>query len=200
MRGFVANTDYDWFTYLRAIEPPIDDVNFWKPGSEMSFRALDPGEPLFFKLKAPRNVIAGFGYFALFSKLPVSMAWQVYGGANGVASFGEMRERLLRIRQRFDMSTDPKQDFRIGCILLTQPVFFDEDEWIRIPDDFTGPIVQGRPTTSHPARASASGTSAWPGQRSGPNGSALMQMLTKSLGTVTSSPTCRFAPVTASRR
>ncbi len=144
MRGFIANTDYDWFTYLRAIEPPIDDVNFWKPGSETSFRALQPGEPLFFKLKAPRNVIAGFGYFALFSKLPVSMAWQVYGGANGVASFGEMRERLLRIRQRFDMSTDPRQDFRIGCILLTQPVFFDEDEWIRIPDDFTGPIVQGK--------------------------------------------------------
>lgn len=64
MRGFVANTDYDWFTYLRAIEPPIDDVNFWKPGSQISFRALQPGEPLFFKLKAPRNVIAGFGYFA----------------------------------------------------------------------------------------------------------------------------------------
>jgi hypothetical protein len=24
MKGFVANTDYDWFAFLRAIEPPID--------------------------------------------------------------------------------------------------------------------------------------------------------------------------------
>src|SRR4051812_9553761 len=77
MRGFVANTDYDWFTYLRAIEPPIDEVNFWKPGSGTNFSALVPGEPLFFKLKAPRNAIAGFGYFAHFSRLPVSMVWQL---------------------------------------------------------------------------------------------------------------------------
>jgi hypothetical protein len=28
MRGYVANTDYDWFTVLRAIEPPVDEVNF----------------------------------------------------------------------------------------------------------------------------------------------------------------------------
>src|SRR5580765_8084741 len=33
MRGYVGNTDFDWFTYLRTIEPPIDEVNFWKPGS-----------------------------------------------------------------------------------------------------------------------------------------------------------------------
>jgi len=144
MRGFVANTDYDWFTFLRAIEPPTDDVNFWKPGSETSFKALQPGEPLFFKLKAPRNLIAGFGYFAHFSTLPVSMAWQVYGQANGAPSYADMRERLLRIRQRFDMDTDPKQDFWIGCILVNQPVFFDDDEWVRIPEDFSGPIVQGK--------------------------------------------------------
>lgn len=45
MHGFVANTDYDWFTYLRAIEPPIDEVDFWKPGSGTNFSALQPGEP-----------------------------------------------------------------------------------------------------------------------------------------------------------
>jgi putative restriction endonuclease len=144
MRGYVANTDYDWFMFLRAIEPPIDDVNFWKPGSDTSFKALEPGEPLFFKLKAPRNVIAGFGYFAHFSVLPISMAWQVYGQANGARSYDHMRERLLRIRQRFDMTTDPKQDFRIGCILVNQPVFFDEQDWVRIPADFSGPIVKGK--------------------------------------------------------
>ena len=144
MRGFVANTDYDWFTYLRAIEPPIDEVNFWKPGSGTSFGALIPGEPLFFKLKAPHNAIAGFGYFAHFSRLPVSMVWQVYGEANGARSYAEMRDRLVRIRTRFDRNTDPKQDFWIGCILVNQPVFFDERDWVRMPNDFKGPTVQGK--------------------------------------------------------
>ena len=56
MRGFVAPTDFDWFRYLRAVEPPVDEVNFWKPGSEAkSFRVLDSGEPFFFKLKRPRS-------------------------------------------------------------------------------------------------------------------------------------------------
>src|SRR5687768_3786934 len=144
MRGFVANTDYDWFRFLRAIEPPIDEVNFWKPGSGTNFHALEPGEPLFFKLKAPYNAIAGFGYFAHFSRLPVSMVWQVYGEANGARTYAEMRERLIRIRLRFDRNTDPKQDFWIGCILVNQPVFFDERDWVRTPDDFKGPTVQGK--------------------------------------------------------
>lgn len=144
MRGYVANTDYDWFTLLRAIEPPIDEVNFWKPGSGTSFAALVPGEPLFFKLKAPYNAIAGFGYFAHFSRLPVSMVWQMYGEANGARSYVEMRERLVRIRTRFDRNTDPRQDFWIGCILVNQPVFFEERDWIRTPDDFKGPTVQGK--------------------------------------------------------
>lgn len=144
MRGFVANTDYEWFTYLRSIEPPIDEVNFWKPGSGTNFGALVPGEPLFFKLKAPHTAIAGFGYFAHFSRLPVSMVWQVYGDANGARSYREMRDRLVRIRTRFDRNTDPKQDFWIGCILVNQPVFFDERDWVRTPDDFKGPTVQGK--------------------------------------------------------
>jgi putative restriction endonuclease len=144
MRGYVAPTDYDWFTYLRAIEPPIDEVNFWKPGSGTNFGALAPGEPLFFKLKAPYNAIAGFGYFAHFSRLPVSMVWQVYGEANGARSYAEMRERLVRIRTRFDRNTDPKQDFWIGCILVNQPVFFEERDWVRTPEDFKGPTVQGK--------------------------------------------------------
>lgn len=144
MHGYVANTDYDWFTYLRAIEPPIDEVNFWKPGSGTNFAALVPGEPLFFKLKAPHNAIAGFGYFAHFSRLPVSMVWQVYGEANGAHSYVEMRERLVRIRTRFDRNTDPKQDFWIGCILVNEPVFFEERDWIRTPHDFRGPTVQGK--------------------------------------------------------
>ena len=144
MRGFVANTDFEQFTLLRGIEPPVDEVNFWRPGSESTFKALQPGEPFFFKLKAPRNAIGGFGFFAHYSKLPVSMAWEIYGIANGARSYREMRERLLAIRRRFDMQSDPKQDFWIGCVLVNQPVFFDEADWVRVPQDWASTIVQGK--------------------------------------------------------
>jgi putative restriction endonuclease len=144
MRGFIVNTDYDWFTFLRAINPPVDEVNFWKPGSESAFKALAPGEPLFFRLKSPRNSIGGYGFFTHYSTLPVSMAWEVYGPANGAPTFLDMRERLHRIRNRFDMGTDPKQDFWIGCILINQPVFFEERDWVRMPDDWASNIVQGK--------------------------------------------------------
>jgi putative restriction endonuclease len=144
MRGYVASTDYDWFTFLRAIAPPVDEVNFWKPGASTAFRALQPGEPLFFKLKAPHNAIGGFGYFSHYSSLPVSMAWEVYGVANGAQSLRQVRERLLHFRQRFGMVADPRQDFWVGCILLTGAVFFDDDDWVRIPEDWASNIVGGK--------------------------------------------------------
>lgn len=144
MLGYVANTDFEWFTFLRSLTPPPDEVNFWRPGSRSSFSALDPGEPVFFRLKSPYNAIGGFGYYAHFSMLPVSMAWEVYETANGARTYVEMRERLLRIRARFDMNTDAKQDFQIGCILLMNATFFRDGEWVATPSDFSGPIVQGK--------------------------------------------------------
>ncbi|HXI13800.1 MAG TPA: HNH endonuclease [Thermoanaerobaculia bacterium] len=144
MRGFIANTDYDWFTYLRSLEPAVDEVNFWKPGAASNFRALQPGEPLFFKLKVPHNAIGGFGYFAHYSRLPVSMAWEVYGQANGAPNFTMIRERLLRFRNRFEMETDPRQDFWIGCVLINQPTFFDQNDWVQMPVDWSSNIVQGK--------------------------------------------------------
>src|SRR5437867_5389511 len=136
MRGFLGNTDHDWFTFLRAIEPPVDEVNFWRPGSEAAFRALQPGEPFFFRLKSPHNAIGGFGYFAHFSVLPASVAWEVFSIANGAPAYETMRVRLFRIRHRFGMETDPKKDFRIGCVLITEPVFFHDDDWVRDADDW----------------------------------------------------------------
>jgi putative restriction endonuclease len=144
MRGFIANTDWDWFRFLRAARPPVREVNFWKPGAQAAFKALQPGEPILFKLKAPRNAIAGFSYFAHYSTLPVSMAWEIYAEANGAPSFMEMRARLAQIRSRFDMEVDPHKDFWIGCILVHEPVFFEEQEWIERPGDWSGNIVQGK--------------------------------------------------------
>jgi hypothetical protein len=42
------------------------------------------------------------------------------------------------------METDPRQDFWIGCVLVNQPVFFDEGDWVRMPEDWAANIVQGK--------------------------------------------------------
>lgn len=47
---FIANTDNSWFDFL-SLELNLTEVNFWWPG-ETTFRALEPGELLVFRLKA----------------------------------------------------------------------------------------------------------------------------------------------------
>lgn len=144
MRGFVANTDHAEFTFLRSLQPSIDEVNFWRPGTDAGFRALAPGEPFFFRLKAPDNAIGGFGFFAHFSVLPVSVAWDAYGAANGASTYAELRQRLSSVRGRLDMEVDAKKDFAIGCILVNEPRFFADGDWVRVPDDWSATIVQGK--------------------------------------------------------
>ncbi len=61
--GFIANTDFGWFShFLHRAEPP-DEVDFWQP-SPRGFKAIPPGAPFFFRLGAPHKAIAGFGFFA----------------------------------------------------------------------------------------------------------------------------------------
>ena len=62
MRGFVGNTDHDWFTFLRERQP-LEEVNFWQPSGRDVFRALQTGEPFFFRLKSPHYAIGGFGFY-----------------------------------------------------------------------------------------------------------------------------------------
>jgi putative restriction endonuclease len=60
--------DRSWLVARVAREPCLEDANLWPP-SARAFR-LAVGTPFFFKLKAPHNAIAGFGYFAGFSVRP----------------------------------------------------------------------------------------------------------------------------------
>ena len=72
-RGFVANTDGDWFRHLRALARRtrartgrgLEDVDFWIP-SGRTFRAVPPG----------RWMVAAFGCAGIF------------GGASGVWGLG----------------------------------------------------------------------------------------------------------------
>ena len=140
MKAWVGVTDSDWYRFL-SVRPDLDEVNFWKPSAGQAFRALQPGEPLLFKLRFPENAIVGGGYFVHYSEAPSRLAWEAFGEKNGAPSYESLRERLLRLRHG-----DPsiKDDWVIGCILLQAPFFFDRSLWIPAPSDFKKPTQKGK--------------------------------------------------------
>jgi putative restriction endonuclease len=140
VHGFVAPTDHGWYQFLRA-RPEITEVNFWRPGGT-TFRALPPGAPFFFKLKRPHNAIGGFGLFARADRLPVWRAWDVFGQANGTRDEHELLLRLDRLGGRDDLGLGRNRV--IGCVAITEPLFFAPDEWVAVPSDRSRNIVSGR--------------------------------------------------------
>lgn len=137
---YVGITDYDWFRFLSVL-PNVDEVNFWQPGGRTNFRALQAGELFLFKLHSPRNFIVGGGVFARADILPTSLAWEAFGTSNGASSLAEMRKRIAFYRNQPD---DARDDYMIGCRILTQPFFFPDRQWIPIPASWSPHIQQGR--------------------------------------------------------
>ena len=140
MRAFVAVTDKDWYEFL-AGRPDLDEVNFWQPGGNRAFRALNPGEPFLFKLHYPDNAIVGGGFFAHSSLVEASLAWDAFLEKNGAPSYPEMRHRIERYRRA---PADPRATYQIGCIILVEPFFWPQRDWILAPADFSRNIVQGK--------------------------------------------------------
>ena len=108
------------------------------------FRAIRRGDPFFFKLRAPHKAIAGFGFFERYESLPAWLAWDCFAEMNGAPDFDSMIDRIGRLRHD-DVPAFRAGDFQIGCIMLSAPVFFGEDEWIDPPANWarTG-IQQGK--------------------------------------------------------
>ena len=141
MKGYIGLTDYDWYRQLLGDGP--EEVNFWRPVSDRAFNALRPSEPFFFKLKkAHGDWIAGFGMYAGFMSLTVSDAWQYFGRSNGVVGEPQMRERIAHYVRR-NRSQSVERGHRIGCIILSSPVFFPELHFVRAPDGWKQNIVTG---------------------------------------------------------
>lgn len=146
MKMYVGITDYDWFQTLKQAN--CEEVNFWKPGGQTNFKALDEGELFLFKLHSPMNYIVGGGFFIKFSILPASLAWDAFGIANGARSLQGLYTRIYKYRKTNRLA-DP--DPSIGCIILASPFYFDEKDWISVPADWSRSIVQGKTyDTVHP--------------------------------------------------
>ena len=157
MKIYVGVTDHDWFDYLRSFSAqpplspqtespaPLDEVNFWQPSPDSRFRAIQAGDLFLFKLHrsartAHKDLIAGGGVMASYSELPISFAWETFGVKNGAGSYLDMRRQIIHYRRIQD---NPLEDFKIGCIILTQPFFFDESEWFPVPE-WGKSIVRGK--------------------------------------------------------
>ena len=141
---YVALTDGGWFEHLKN-QRDLAEVNFWQPGGATNFRALQPGELFLFKLHSPDNFIVGGGIFAHGTILPISLAWEAFGRANGADSLEEMKKRIERYRQR---ETQSREDYGIGCRILVAPFFFDRNLWISVPASFSRFVQQGKRYTT----------------------------------------------------
>lgn len=139
MKFWIGITDNDWYKYLAGIHP--DEINFWRPSPAQPFRALEPGGLFLFKLHSPYNKIAGGAFFVRYTRLPLYLAWETFRGNNGAPTYYDF-QRLIAKRRGLPYNNfgDPI----IGCILLSNPCFFNKDEWIDVPKDFSPHIQVGK--------------------------------------------------------
>lgn len=137
MNFYIGITDNTWYYNLRKLKP--DEVNFWQPSGQ-TFKVLQPGFPFLFKLRSPVNVIGGVGFFTKHTILPINLAWEAFGIKNGIGSLEFFREKILSLRSESEYSNNPL----IGCIILTDPVFFEPEDWIPVPRNFAPSIQKGK--------------------------------------------------------
>ncbi len=139
MDYYVGVTDLGWFRFLSQIKP--EDVNFWQPGGRTTFRAVQAGAPFLFKLKHPLNAIGGVGFFSTHSFLPIRVAWEIFDTGNGVETFEQFYNLISQLRSKDNsLAVNPN----IGCIVLTNPIFFEKEDWVSIPENWSNSIVQGK--------------------------------------------------------
>ena len=137
MKFYLGVTDNNWFNHLSKINP--EDINFWQPSGTVTFKVLAPGAPFLFKLKNPLNAIGGIGFFSSHTFLPMSLAWDTFNNRNGCETYHDFSRMILNYRKDKN-NTNPT----IGCIVLTNPIFFKKEDWIETPADWGKSIVQGK--------------------------------------------------------
>jgi putative restriction endonuclease len=135
MDFYLGVTDPRWFNYLRQFD--LEDVNFWRPG-DVAFKAIGQGGPFVFKIKGKINKIVGLGFFYQYIKLPISVAWETFENGNGFNFFDEFVTAINDLRGHGRINPE------LGCVVLTNPIFFKEDDWIDVPVDWKSNIVSGR--------------------------------------------------------
>lgn len=131
MNAIFAVTDPDWLATLAA--NGASEVNFWQPRPTRA--AQLPGTPYVFKIRGSDR-IGGFGFFSYWTEMPIAIAWETFGTANGVRSFQEMRRRVEALRR------GSRDDDRIGCIVLSDVVILPKADYVPAPVDWKPNVVR----------------------------------------------------------
>lgn len=135
---YVGLTDFDWYTF--QMNQNYDEVNFWKPGT-ISFKALQLNDLFLFKLKKPYYAIVGGGFFVGYSHLPCDVVWEIFDRKNGAENKEVFYSRILDYKRKNNMDLN---NLNVGCIVLTEPFFFEQKDWIEPMSDWSNSIVQGK--------------------------------------------------------
>ncbi len=126
---YIAVTNLDWFRALslRARGGVLDEVNFWSPMARRSFKQIEPGAPLFFRLGAPTHRIAGYAFEAHFALLTFEQAWSAFEGKNGFEDRLDFFEWGAHNRGLglLEVASAP-----LACTILREAVFWPEQRWI----------------------------------------------------------------------
>ena len=136
MKVYVGITDTDWLRYLRSCK--AEEMNFWRPRATSQFKVLEPNELFLFKSKYPENKIIGGAFFVRHTTLPLELAWKAFGDKNGMPDLLHFRRKIQELRR------DSEYNPVIGCTVLTQPFFLDDESKIDPPSDWSPNIVTGK--------------------------------------------------------
>lgn len=130
MAPFIALTDKAWFDFLAGHSGGVaDEVNFWSPMSVQPLKKMNPGEPVFFRLKQPISAIAGYAFFAHFRALDLDTAWDLFTWKNGDPSKLSFLQRIGNYR-KLDLLDPRTARLPLGCTILRAAVFWPEEKWI----------------------------------------------------------------------
>jgi putative restriction endonuclease len=136
MKFYIGVTDDDWFHFLAHHQP--DEVNFWRPRDKADFKVIQEGAPFLFKLHSPNNYIVGGGFFVRHLFLPLSLTWDAFGIKNGAATYDGFRQSIMKFREGEGLNPT------IGSTILTESFFFEREDWIPIPKNWSKNIVKGK--------------------------------------------------------
>ena len=158
VQPFIANTDHAWFDFLsgwaaNAQLSKIDEANFWSPKSARPMKRMDPGTPVFLRLKAPRSAIGGYGFFAHHHVLDLDLAWELFAWKNGDPDKLSFLQRLGAYRG-VDLRDPAVERGPLGCTILRDVHLWPEERWIpwKLDKGWSPRIQQGN-TERDPARA-----------------------------------------------
>lgn len=139
MRYWLANTDFEWFSFLAA-RAPLEEVNFWQPSHGRPV-TLPVGAPWLFKLHNRRGgQIVGGAFFAHWTTLTLRLAWDAFAERNGAATLSDLT-RLLR--GYTDRPVDPVTT-QVGSTVLVQPFFLPRALWLDPPNDWSANLTRGK--------------------------------------------------------